>query len=283
MAKEIIVYLLRSGENNPAMRDRFPLEKDTLFVRMLKCLRVGKFFHYCVNALPRWRKIKVYNFLINRFRIPWLFVPPRQLEEKYSEAIAYLKQKYGNQNIGDYLEFGVFQGTSMLCLHRALHNSRLDDVRLFGFDSFQGLPPVADQDESGRWTAGEFKADIQFTKEKLDEGNVDWKKTFLIEGYFSATLTKNLIDHYQIKKASIIMIDSDTYLSAKEALTFCHSLINNEAIIFFDDWNSTDNHHGEKRAFREFLDDYNDLVSEDFGSYDHNSKVFKVIRKNKGK
>ena len=45
-----------------------------------------------------------------------------------------------SQTAGDYLEFGVFRGTSFINACRLARRYRLDKMRFFAFDSFEGLP-----------------------------------------------------------------------------------------------------------------------------------------------
>jgi hypothetical protein len=72
------------------------------------------------------------------------------------------------------------------------------------------------------------------------------------------------------------------YLSAKEALIFCASLIKKEAVILFDDWYSgdrlADKNLGEKRAFDEFLSENQCFKVEELNSYTKNAKVFLITR-----
>ncbi|MBI4130146.1 class I SAM-dependent methyltransferase, partial [Candidatus Roizmanbacteria bacterium] len=191
---------------------------------------------------------------------------------------------------GDYLEFGVFNGTSMLCMHRALKKLGISSVRMFGFDSFEGLPTITHSGDTVlHWHSGQFKSTLPDTKRNLDQGGVDWKKVFLIKGWYDKTLNNTLIQKHHIANASIIMIDCDLYSSTKTALNFCRPLINKEAIILFDDWDSGENlaekNVGEKKAFDEFLHDNPHFSAEEFGSYYHTelegtpeSKIFLVKR-----
>ncbi len=103
----------------------------------------------------------------------------------------------------------------------------------------------------------------------------------LIEGWFRDTLNDNLTRKYNINKASIIMIDCDLYTSAKEALNFCVSLINDKTIIFFDDWyyqGLDERNMGEKRAFTEFLSENPHFTVQTLSSYHPNAKVLLVKR-----
>ncbi len=75
------------------------------------------------------------------------------------------------------------------------------------------------------------------------------------------------------------MIDCDLYLSTKEALDFCGPLIQDVAIIFFDDWHAREldkRDMGEKRAFEEFLKENPQFIVESIGSYHPNAEVFLV-------
>jgi O-methyltransferase len=195
-------------------------------------------------------------------------VPADALEPKYRAALSLLREHLGpNVAMGDYLEFGVCHGTSMLCMHNALQRESVAGVRLFGFDSFDGLPEEANHDDEGAWRAGWFKSSYDLTRQRLDKSGIDWNRTKLVKGWFSDTCTDAFLSENAIKRASVIMIDCDMYLSAKQALTFCAPLIDDGTIFFFDDWDSggkkrlSDNNLGERRAFNEFLDEHPELVA----------------------
>ncbi len=216
-------------------------------------------------------------------------VPEQELELKYREALSLLNDRHGPENLGDYLEFGVFHGASLACMHRALQDASMAHVRLFGFDSFEGLPEKEDGDQDLPWEPGEFSADFAFTKAVLTDAGVDWNRVFLVKGWFDETLNERLLQKYGISKASVIMIDCDLYSSSKQALDFCGPLIKDEAIIFFDDWdggmNLAERGLGERRAFDEFLQRHRDLTATEFGNYYHTemsppaeSKIFLVSR-----
>ncbi|KKS98338.1 MAG: hypothetical protein UV73_C0002G0052 [Candidatus Gottesmanbacteria bacterium GW2011_GWA2_43_14] len=209
-----------------------------------------------------------------------VLVPKKVLTQKFSEAIEFLKH---NGPINDYLEFGVFRGDSLICMYQALKQHKINHSRLFGFDSFEGLPEIKDKyDKKLPWQKGEFVSALATTRGNLNRAHVNWNRVFLIKGYFNNTLNKNLIDKHNLKSASIIMIDCDLYSSAREALDFCASMINDRTIIFFDDWAAG----GEKLAFNKMLKANPDLIAQEFGSYVHSeqknpytAKIFLVTRK----
>lgn len=210
-------------------------------------------------------------------------VPEAALEQKYLEALHLLIEIHGIERLGDYLEFGVYNGTSLACMHRTLEQIGAEHVRLFGFDSFAGLPPEAATDDGGHWRPGQFIMDYQFARDFLTEQGVRWDRVFLVKGWFRDTLNAELIKKYTIQKASVIMVDCDMYLSAKTALSFCTTLIKDTAIVLFDDWFAAggrliEKNMGEKRAFDEFIASNPQFSVKELGDYGGYSKVFMVSR-----
>lgn len=211
---------------------------------------------------------------------PKWYINERQLMPHYRDAVRYLGSKPRNHQIGDYLEFGVCHGSSMLLMYEVLQEEKMDRMRLFGFDSFEGLPA----DNEGYWTKGSFSANENDVLQRFSDNNVDLDRVNLISGFYSDTLNKELLTKHDLKKAGVIMIDCDMYTSTIEALEFCEPLIQDEVIMIFDDWNPlAKENKGEKRAFDEFLGKYTHFNAEEIGNYsyrpgDLNGKVFKVSR-----
>jgi O-methyltransferase len=209
-------------------------------------------------------------------------VPESALEQKFVEALRYLTAKSASAaTLGDYLEFGVYNGSSLSCAFKAHNQVGAQHVRLFGFDSFEGLPRDAHLCDHGLWRAGSFRMDERFARKFLTEEGVDWNRVTLVKGWFNETLTDVLLRSLSIRKASILMVDCDTYASTKTVLPFCAPLIDDHAAIFFDDWHAdglAEKNLGEKRAFDEFLEQHPEFTVEDFGDYGNYSKVFIVSR-----
>jgi O-methyltransferase len=207
-------------------------------------------------------------------------VPEAELEQKYVEALTEICPPGSSPStLGDYLEFGVYNGSSLACAFNALNRVNAIHTRLFGFDSFEGLPQEASTDDEGVWYPGEFRMDYKFTRRFLTAKGVDWNRVSLVKGWFKDTLNDATVRQYGIRKASLIMIDCDIYSSAKDALSFCASLIGEQAVIFFDDWAGlAAKNLGEKRAFEEFLAAHPEFTVRQFGTYSPNSQVFIVSR-----
>jgi O-methyltransferase len=247
-------------------------------------VRSGRASSSLVNIAPegvrdwlrRWEK-DVDARLSYRIKL----VPEQAYERVVNALLTELVDLHGADALGDYLEFGVCHGTSMMCMHRTLENLKLSTPRLFGFDSFEGLPDEASHDDDGAWLPGQFDSDYEYTRHLMTRGGVDWDRTTLVKGWFHDTCNDELIARCKIEKASVILIDCDMYASSKTALTFCAPLIRDAAMIMFDDWYAfegqlADRNLGEKRAFEEFLAENPQFTAEERPAYHENSKAFLV-------
>lgn len=242
--------------------------------KLLRKIRTARKFFLEGNFTKIWFKIlenisgkKYYK---GEFRI---LVDKRAFKPKLERALEFLRHDLnGANNLGDYLEFGVSHGSSLLFVYQTLQKYKFSEVRLFGFDSFEGLPEEATYDDDGIWTPGAFYAEEKNVREYLSKEGVNWEKVKLTKGWFKDTLKPSFIEENNIIKASVIMIDCDMYISAKEALDFCVPLIKDKTIIFFDDWNSAnlaDRNLGEKKAFEEFMNENPQFESFDFDNYSY--------------
>jgi O-methyltransferase len=214
---------------------------------------------------------------ISQVRNGYRLVPEKELEEKYIKSLSFLLERV--ELIGDYLEFGVFCGSSMVCMYKALERTGLHDIRLIGFDSFKGLPSHAIKEG---WREGDFAMSLQFAECYLSENNVDRRRIHLIEGWFSDTLNDDTMKKYDLKRSCIVMIDCDMYSSTREVLEFIAPLLGQVNILFFDDWFSLDHlgeNLGQKKAFTEFLRENQQFAAIPFDKYGENGKIF-IIEQN---
>ena len=211
--------------------------------------------------------------------IPWSpLIPENEFTDCVENAVQTLLELEPADNWGEYLEFGVCRGTSTVCVHQVLVNKGLEHIRLIGFDSFEGLPPEA---EGEGWAPGSFHSTIGTTRRNLKKNGVNMEKVELVKGWYKDTLNQETIDRLNIKKASIMMIDCDIYTASKEALTFCGPLIDENAVIIFDDWGWMEEvgKTGQKEAFDEFLKAFPHLEAEPLPNYIPQSRVFLIKKK----
>lgn len=224
------------------------------------------------------REVELKNQIHSRARL----VPEEDLRNLLARGLRTLVNRHGRHALGHYLEFGVYNGTSLVCMFRELEAMGLHDVRLVGFDSFQGFPPTAAVEDDGRWQPGRCHSTLEFTTAVLQHEGVDLSRVSLVPGWFSDTLNDGTARDLGIAKASVIMIDCDLYSSTKEALSFCAPLIRDEALILFDEWHARGlegKDMGERRAFAEFLREWPCFTAVPFGKYAKRTETFLVSRR----
>jgi PAS domain-containing protein len=248
---------------------------DKLLTDLYHALQGHRWLKY--TPFQAWGdRVKLRNRIARRQKL----VIEEPLRNKYREVLKYLTTRNDPSTLGDYVEFGVYNGTSLITMYRVLEEFGCNHIRLFGFDSFEGLPSTAKEDDEGVWHPGQYKSEYDFTMEVLRSENLNMQRVFLTRGFFEDTLTDDVRARYGLRKAGIIMVDSDLYLSAKTVLEFCVPLIADETVIIFDDWHFFgDRNLGEKRAFAEFLQAYPCFEAKDFGTYPRTGQVFVVSRK----
>jgi len=160
---------------------------------------------------------------------------------------------------GDYLEFGVFSGSSFChsircCKKLSRLNEKTLNTKFYGFDSFAGFGDLKEDDKHPFYTDENFATSLTAVNRRAHRvaGN---KLIFrLVPGFFCDSL-KGGASQLGIEKAKIIFIDSDTYSSANEALTFCMPTIQEGTFIILDDFFSYrgSEARGVARAFHEFV------------------------------
>ena len=128
---------------------------------------------------------------------PDTLVPTESWHGVDRRALAHLSESA--PPVGDYLEFGVFRGDSLICMDRARREAGLS-FRLFGFDSFEGLPELAPEDQG--WTSGSFRSNYGSTRRRLTKNGIDWSRTVLVKGWYDETLTPELRAQHELVKAS---------------------------------------------------------------------------------
>ncbi len=158
---------------------------------------------------------------------------------------------------GDYLEFGVWKGRSFARAYNIWKylfqaKGRLSEMRFFAFDSFQGLPETS---ESSEFKRGQYFSTEKSFKKNIAAQDVDLLKVVTAPGWFEDTLNQETKNHFNLKKAAVIFVDCDLYESAKAVLDFLTDIIQDGAILIFDDWFVFKGHSdkGEQRAVKEWL------------------------------
>ena len=150
-----------------------------------------------------------------------------------------LKHENIDDDIIDYLEFGVYKGDSLKWWSEHLKNS---NTRLFGFDTFTGLPEKFASLKKGHFS----------TNKSLP--NINDKRIRYEIGLFQETLDI-FINTIDLKRKSIINIDADLYSSTLFVLTKLIPKLKKGSILIFDEFCSNFGTH-EYRAFIDFISSY---------------------------
>jgi hypothetical protein len=137
---------------------------------------------------------------------------------------------------GDYVEFGVYKGDSLVQAYQAAERifSRLnseywdagfvdksrkklfrdawDKMRFIGFDTFSGMPELNKVDATyDMFEEGSFCTTIEKCKENLSASGVDLGKVELVKGNFEDSLNQNTALALQLSNLSVVHIDCDLY------------------------------------------------------------------------
>ena len=213
-------------------------------------------------------------------------------ENKLSIYYNWIKEHH-NKVDGDILEAGVFQGKSILSTGLLLNQLESDKI-VYGFDSFNGFPPVYDAKDNlsnfGKlFKQGKISADhleqhnrlVQhrtFLKNtEINEKNISSSETFedvsklmierkidylglsnikLIEGDFTQTMSKK---NEHPKTLSAVLLDCDLYQSYITALSFIWPRLSSGGMIFFDEYFSL-KFPGARIAVDEFFSPFMEKV-----------------------
>lgn len=191
----------------------------------------------------------------------------------------------GNRMQGDILEFGVFRGASLIILDkfvkRLLNGKRHKELRIFGFDSFDGLPEPKGQDaKHPDFHKGKYSCSKEELLRRLKKARVNIEKIHLVEGWYNDVLTPELRRDLKISRASLINIDCDLFESTIVALRWCEPFIDQGTIISLDDWYCYEGRpdHGEQHAFNEFLAQNPEITAKPFSEYSWHGKSFIMNR-----
>lgn len=175
----------------------------------------------------------------------------------------YWEDKANVIPFGNYYEFGLFRGVSFSRCYRTLRTLARDvgcagvkelGVRMYGFDSFQGMPEPQQSDRRIGWGKGAMAFGREKFQHYMDREGVPRDIYELVEGFFEHSLTPELRQSLENQMPSLVMMDCDFYSSTKTVLDWIRPMLRDGTFFMFDDIWGYMGHpdFGELRAIREF-------------------------------
>jgi len=211
-------------------------------------------------ALPPWRRYASY---------PAQLLLPNHASSAFRRCIGFLEgtdrkwKARGSAHglgVGNYMEFGVWNGESMAKFWQQLRwyfgPVPRDRWKLYGFDSFTGLPaPKGDADRHPFVGEGSFRSKgPEEVRRVLRRAGCDDDRVELIPGVFDQSLTPALKERLGRPRASLVNIDVDFHSSTLAVLNWVEDLLVDGSLVYFDDVMFYNGHpgKGQLRAIAEF-------------------------------
>ena len=170
----------------------------------------------------------------------------------------------------DIYEFGVYTGSSMRGMSQRFKARGAGFRRMWGFDSFQGLPKeLAVHSQYPKltatsWYEGAFNAADMLKAHTFDkltlqlDTYINDSRVRWVPGYYNESLTPALAVQSRMRPALFVDIDCDLYSSSYQVLDwmFANELIVPGTVVGYDDW-ASGRDFGEKRSHHEMVQKYN--------------------------
>ncbi|MDR1912716.1 MAG: hypothetical protein LBQ52_10300 [Helicobacteraceae bacterium] len=158
--------------------------------------------------------------------------------------------------VGDYMEFGGYVGSTMSAAYYSLKNV----IRNFyAFDSFCGLIGTQ-ENEKEIFGDGQYSCNEKSYYHNLAFADVDTSRIHSVAGDFLALNenAKSIKEKNGMEYCAIAHIDCDIFLPAYECLKFLEPLLKQGSFLLMDDYNAMycDNNAGLRKALRLFSAKY---------------------------
>ena len=188
----------------------------------------------------------------------------------------------------DIYQFGVFTGNSMSAIARAFHRANTNFSRMWGFDSFSGMPndgtnnktPIAlgkgdpyEYYASKDWRPGKFNPASYYGSSNFAQQEwglqllVDDPRVSFVKGFFEKSLTDATAAMLPFREALYVDIDVDLYSSTVQVLEWMlkSKLIVKGTVLGYDDW-GTGGEQGQKKAHNDVLNRFPGFEVRQYGN-----------------
>jgi hypothetical protein len=218
----------------------------------------GKIIHFCGgpgDAETKYRRmIHYFNKFITSIMSTGIaetilskhltMVSKERLLNLYNQCLKFRDTTYS------FVECGVAKGGCLAMMASVAGENN----RIYGFDSFEGLPDVVAEDfainraNPKEWVNKNLSEGIKTVYATFNTLKLDMKNVFLVKGFFKETLCiKENIDN--IGKIGVLRVDGDWYESTKICLEKLYDRVVVGGVIIIDDYGHW---IGAQRATDEF-------------------------------
>lgn len=132
---------------------------------------------------------------------------------------------------GDFVECGVFAGSQVAAMAKALVDTGATDKRIHLFDSFEGIPAGGPRDREWIHPAGTSAASIEQVRSNMNEWAVPAELLVYHPGMFAQTVPVS-----GISQIALLRLDGDLYESTKVCIENLYPLVVRDGWIIADDY-----------------------------------------------
>jgi len=164
-----------------------------------------------------------------------------------------------NHITGAFVECGVWRGGSTMAAAQSYRRLGREDVDLFLFDTFEGMPEPGVEDicrgtgapakdilaESGSHSPMKCYAPIDEVRRNLASTGYPAERLHFVKGKVEET-----IPVHAPQEISILRLDTDWYASTKHELTHLYPRLSKNGVLIIDDYGDWD---GARRAVDEYF------------------------------
>ncbi len=223
-----------TGANRPAADTRgateelYPAKRPPL-IRLLRAFTTlipGDYLQtaFYLNCIDRPRRF-MRNALFSFYRFDHVYAVLREFSRTYDGRFSVL-------------EFGTSDGYPFVKLLYAARYLRLEDrVVVHGFDSFEGMPPPADEKDEDwitrdGWVPGQFTGRYEALDAYCAKRYSNYR---LHKGYFEQSLDAAFVASLADAPPILIWVDADYYSSARTIFERLIDHLPNGCVIYFDE------------------------------------------------
>tara|TARA_B100001250_G_scaffold414031_1_gene450314 strand:+ start:1266 stop:1997 length:732 start_codon:yes stop_codon:yes gene_type:complete len=207
--------------------------------------------------------------------------------------INFLKDSFFLLNLeqveGDYIEFGVFDGTSLIAAYESNKTSSKKNGltmnydgpkrKFFGFDSFEeGFKVFDKNDAHPSWIEGNLSSSYKKTKKRISKYLKD-DEFKLVKGFVENTCKNIEPSKYGINKISLALFDMDLGTPTLIGLEFIKNSLVEGSIITFNTYYAYKGSEkkGEFYAFKQFREINKHLIFREYRFWGAGSLSFILI------